>query len=48
MANIFNDHFVNNANGAPEINEHDFGVDLNEHPSIIAIQDQNKEQGSSN
>lgn len=40
IADIFKDHFVNIANGAPEINEHpDFGVDLNEHPSIIAIQD---------
>ena len=48
IADTFNDHFVNIANGAPEINEHDFGVDLNEHPSIIAIQDHNKEQGSSN
>ena len=48
IADTFNDHFVNIANGAPEINEHDFRVDLNEHPSIIAIQDHNKEQGYSN
>jgi len=43
IADTFNDHFVNIAIGAPEINEHDFGEDLTEHPSIIAIQDYNKE-----
>lgn len=46
VADIFNDHFVHIANGAPEINVHDFGEDFTEHPSVFAIQDNTREQSS--
>ncbi len=47
IAEIFNDHFVHIANGAPDINVHDFGEDFTEHPSVIAINDNNSERSSS-
>jgi len=43
IADIFNDHFVHIAKGAPEINVRDFGEDFTEHPSVITIQDNTRE-----
>ena len=48
IVDIFNDHFFHIANGAPEINVHDFGEDFTEHPSVIAIQHNNRERSSFN
>ncbi len=48
IADIFSDDFVHIANGAPEIDVHDFGEDFTEHPNVIAIQDNNRERSLTN